>query len=285
MNDTRNPTPFSYCLNTSTIRGQGLSLPEMIEVAAEAGYQGIEPWVSELDAYVADGGSLDELSGRLSRHGLRVPNLIGFFAWGVDDPDARRQGFAEARRNMETAARIGCQALAAAPMGLVEEARPDFDALAERYAELIVIGREYGVTPMLEFWGLARTLGRLGEALFVAAECGQAEACILADVFHMFKGSGTFEGLKLLGPRTLGLLHLNDYPADPPRSRISDAGRVFPGDGIAPLGQILRDVQAAGYAGMLSLELFNEAYWRWDALHAATTGLQRMKDAVRIALA
>ena len=37
--------PFRYCFNTSTIRGQKLSLDKEITVTAEAGYSAIEPWV------------------------------------------------------------------------------------------------------------------------------------------------------------------------------------------------------------------------------------------------
>src|SRR5689334_17805424 len=43
--------PFGYCLNTSTISGQKLSLVEEVELAARAGYRGIEPWVRELEQY------------------------------------------------------------------------------------------------------------------------------------------------------------------------------------------------------------------------------------------
>src|SRR4051812_15656911 len=53
--------PFGYCLNTSTIRGQKLPIAREAALAAAAGYQGIEPWVNELDAHVAAGGSLDDL--------------------------------------------------------------------------------------------------------------------------------------------------------------------------------------------------------------------------------
>ena len=39
---------FHYCFNTSTIRGQKLSLVEEIDIAAKAGYQAIEPWINEI---------------------------------------------------------------------------------------------------------------------------------------------------------------------------------------------------------------------------------------------
>ncbi|OPZ84940.1 MAG: Inosose isomerase [bacterium ADurb.Bin429] len=268
--------PFGYCLNTSTIKGQNLSLLEEIAITAEAGYGGIEPWVSELDAYVEGGGDLDALGRRIADAGLEVPNVIGFFEWAVDDGARRAQGLREARRNLEQARRIGARRLAAPPMGITGGG-VNLDAVAERYAALLAIGEEYGVTPMLEFWGMSKSLGRLSEALYIAAETGRRDACLLADVFHIYKGSGNFAALRLLGPDTLGLFHVNDYPADPPRAVITDAARVFPGDGIAPLGQIFADLARAGFTGMLSLELFNPTYWAMDAREAAMMGLAKLK--------
>ena len=278
-------SPFSICLNTSTIRSQGLPLPAAVDIAAEAGYAGIEPWVSELDAFVAQGGSLGDLARQLADGGLTVPNLIGFFEWGVPDAARREAGFAEARRNMELAARLGCRGLAAPPMGLKDASGIDPRELAEHYARLVELGREYGVVPILEFWGVARTLGRLGDALSVVAECGQPEACLLADVFHMYKGTGHFAGLRHVGPGTIGLVHVNDYPATPGRAIATDADRVFPGDGIAPLGRILRDLRDGGYRGMLSLELFNRSYWERDPRWIARTGIEKVRQAVAAALA
>ncbi len=48
---------FRYCLNTSTIRGQDVGIVEEIRIAAEAGYDGIEPWMGTINKYVEDGGS------------------------------------------------------------------------------------------------------------------------------------------------------------------------------------------------------------------------------------
>jgi sugar phosphate isomerase/epimerase len=81
------------------------------------------------------------------------------------------------------------------------------------------------------------------------------------------------------------VFHMNDYPADPPRERITDADRVFPGDGTAPLEEILRTLASVGFRGMLSLELFNRTYWQQPALTVARTGLEKMQQAVRAAQA
>ncbi len=93
----------------------------------------------------------------------------------------------------------------------------------------------------------------------------------------MYKGGSDPNGLKLLGPATMFNVHVNDYPASPPRHEITDALRVFPGDGIAPLKQILSDLLAIGFHGFLSLELFNRDYWQKDALLIARTGLDKLK--------
>jgi sugar phosphate isomerase/epimerase len=74
------------------------------------------------------------------------------------------------------------------------------------------------------------------------------------------------------------VLHLNDYPAEPPPERLDDSFRVFPGDGCAPLTDILRTLRGTGGQKVLSLELFNRQYWAQDPLLVAKTGLTRMKQ-------
>ena len=276
--------PFQFALNTSTIRCGEIGLIDKIEVTRRAGYDGIEPWVEEIDAYQAQGGKLDDLAKRFRDAGLQVVNLIGFFAWASGDEGERREGLAEARRCFDMARHVGCPCVAAPPWGIHEMPGLDLFAIAERYAELIDIGKECGVVPVLEFWGIAKTLGHLGEALLVASECGRTEACVLADVFHIYKSTGHFRGLRLLGPKTLGLVHVNDYPATPPREAAADSDRVYPGDGVAPLDGIFRHLYEAGYRGALSLELFNETYWAQDALDVARTGLQKLQGAVAQAM-
>jgi sugar phosphate isomerase/epimerase len=76
---------------------------------------------------------------------------------------------------------------------------------------------------------------------------------------------------------------MNDYPADPPREALKDSNRVWPGDGIAPMKQILANLAANHCRVMLSLELFNADYWKLPALDACKTGLAKMKAAVQAA--
>ena len=278
-------SPFGFCLNTSTIRGQGLPIDRVVDIAAEAGYRGIEPWIRELDKYVQDGGSLPDLGRRIADRGLSVESAIGFFEWAVDDDDRRRKALDEARRNMEMLREIGGKRIAAPPTGATKPPLLDLRLVADRYRALLELGDEMGVVPQVEVWGFSATLGRLGDAALVAVESGHPRACILADVYHLYKGGSRVEGLALLNGAAMHAFHMNDYPADPPRPAIADADRVYPGEGVAPLGPILRTLRSIGFHGMLSLELFHPEYWKQDPLAVARTGLEKMRSVVRESLA
>ena len=276
--------PFSYCFNTSTIRGQKLSLDKEIEITAKAGYHAIEPWVNKIHDYAKSGGSLTELRRRIGDLGLTVESAISFSQWIVDDDAVRAKALEQNKRDMDVLARIGGKRIAAPPAGATRQAGLDLMKAAERYRALLDLGDEMGVVPQVEVWGSSKNLHRLGQAMFVVIESGHPKACLLPDVYHTYKGGSDFNGFKLLSAKAIQVFHLNDYPADPPRETIGDRDRVFPGDGIAPLTQILQDLHSNNNRAVLSLELFNPTYWKQDPLEVARTGLAKMKTAVNKAL-
>jgi 2-keto-myo-inositol isomerase len=272
-----------YGLNTSTIRGQKLSIDQMVDVAAKAGYQSIEPWIRDLEQFTANGGKLADLEKQIADSGLSVDSAIGFANWIVDDPAQRAAGFERMKHDMDLVRQIGGRRIAAPPVGATEQTGLDLSKAADRYHDLLELGRSMNVTPQLELWGFSKSLHSLGELLYVAIESGHPDACLLPDVYHIYKGGSDFAGLKLISGTSIHVMHINDYP-NIPREAISDADRVYPGDGIAPLAQIIQDLVSRGFAGTFSLELFNRQYWQQDALGVARTGLEKMKSAVEMAL-
>lgn len=271
---------FSYCLNTSTIMGQKLGIEREIEITAQAGYAGIEIWINSLQAYLDKGGKLADLRKKLNDLGLRVEDAIGFSQWSVDDNDTRIAALEQAKREMDMLAQIGCSRIAAPPAGATNQIGLDLRKAAERFRALQELGEKMGVRPQLEVWGFSQNLSRLSEVLYVAAEAGHPRTRILPDVYHLYKGGSDFDALKLMNGQTIEIFHLNDYPAEPSREQIADKDRVYPGDGVAPISQVLQDLAQAGGTKVLSLELFNRDYWAQDALTVAKTGLAKMKAAV-----
>ena len=271
-----------YCLNMSTVRGQKLSVPDQVDLAAKAGYHAIEPWMGDLHGYVESGGSASDLRKRIADHGLAVASAIGFAEWIVDDDQRRAAGLETAKRDMDLLRSIGGTHIAAPPAGATKETNLNLLKAAERYRSLVELGDSLGVLPQLEVWGFSTTLSKLSETALVCLESKHPKACMLLDVYHLHKGGSGFNGLRLVAGSAMHCFHMNDYPADPPRETIKDADRVYPGEGVAPLKEILSTMFATGFQGYLSLELFNPTYWQQDAHEVARTGLEKMRAAVGV---
>jgi sugar phosphate isomerase/epimerase len=198
----------------------------------------------------------------------------------VDDEALRKKGFAQMREEMEMMAALDCIRIAAPAAGITAADKLDLFQVGERYAALLALGRETGVTPQLEFWGSSR-FHHMGQALMAAAATNDSGARILADVYHLYRGGSGYECLKMIDGKLLEIIHMNDFPGTTPREKLEDKDRIYPGDGAAPLKQILTDLNAMEGEKILSLELFNRTYWEQDPLLVVKNGLEKMKMAVR----
>ena len=269
-------TRFIFSLNTSTVRGQKLSLPKLIELAARAGYQGLEPWMMEIESYLKEGNSIASLKKLANDAGITLVDCIGFPTWMAQDEEKSKAGFIQMEKEMGILAELGCTRVAAPAIGA--EAPLDLLKAGERYKKLLDLGRKTGVMPQLEFWGAYPAFFHLSQALAVAAAADDSDAKILADVYHLFRGGSGFEGLKLIDGQAISIFHLNDFPKDIPRTSQQDKDRVFPGDGAAPLQSLSDTLRKKGGEIVLSLELFNPEYYAMDPNYVAKTGLEKMKQ-------
>jgi 2-keto-myo-inositol isomerase len=274
-----------FALNTSTVRGQKLSITEQVDLTAKAGYDGIEPWIGDIKKYADGGGSLADLKQRISDSGISVDSAIGFAKWIVDDDQIRAAALKQAREEMDLVKAIGGTHVAAPPVGAhgSGDTSPPLAEIAKRYRALLEIGDEVGVVPQLELWGFSPVLSKLSEVAYVASEAAHPNACVLPDFYHIYKGGNDFASLSLIEASRMHCFHINDYPADPPQNEISDKDRVFPGDGICPLPQVIRQLVDNGFTGTFSLELFNPEYWQRDAMEVAVEGLQKSQTVVAAA--
>lgn len=270
---------FRFCLNTSTIMGQKPGLKGYLDIAARAGYDGVELWIRDLEEYIAQGNSAASLKKLISDAGLTFENAIGFAPWMVDDDSKRKSGMEQMEKEMNLLASLGCRRVAAPAAGVT--APLDLFKAGERYKALLDLGRKTGVMPQLEFWGAFPFFHHLGQVLMVAAVADDKDARILPDVYHLFRGGSGYEGLKMLNGNLVEVFHMNDFVADIPKEKQEDKDRVYPGDGAAPMKQILTDLKNMSGPKVLSLELFNQNYWKEDAFQVAKTGLEKMKSLVK----
>jgi sugar phosphate isomerase/epimerase len=278
--------PFGYCLNTSTIRGNQLDIVRVVEAAARAGFHAIEPWITELDAYTKAGGTLRDLGKRIADAGLTVENAIAFNAFLNDDPAERAAAMERLKTDMDKVAQIGGTRIAVPPGRAAANAAPvTLDNAAKYYREALEMGEKTGVRPLLELWGTHPVLGPLRNGIYVTVAAGRPDASLLLDVFHLYKSGTPFTSLKQINGAALHVIHINDYPQAADPSALNDGNRVYPGDGVAPFRQILRDLRDNGFRGCFSLELFNREYWAKSADENLKTGLEKIRSVVRQALA
>ncbi len=268
---------FTYCLNMATIRGHKLGFMKELEVASKAGFRSVEIWIDTLQAYLDSGGQLSDVRKRLNDLGITVENAIGFAPWIVADETKRKNGLDQMKREMEMLAQIGCKRTAAPPMGATDLPVLDLKQVAERYRNILELGDKTGVVPQLEMWGFSKNLSRVSDVLYVALESGHSSAKVLLDVFHLYKGGSSIDTLSLVNPSAIEIFHVNDYAANLPAATITDADRIYPGDGVAPVRRILQTLKHQKQPLIISLEVFNKTYYGQDALQVAKTGLAKMK--------
>ena len=267
-------SPWPLCLDTATIRPA--SLEEKVRIAAEAGYDAIEPWEGELAEWERSGKSLADLRTRIEDAGLFVPSVIGLCNAIPPTREQWAQSLVDSRQRMRMASAIGSQHIQVVP----QPARPwqEFDLAwaSARYRDLLEIGlADYQINPAMVFVQFLPGAARLGQAAAIALDADHPKAKIIPDVFHMHIGDSGFAGIRHLQGSFLAIFQFNDAPATPPKAELADEHRVFPGDGILPLEQCLKDLLAIRYEGCVSLELYNPEYWKRDLLSVAQEGREK----------
>jgi 2-keto-myo-inositol isomerase len=274
-------SPWPMCLNTSTIRPTPIL--KKIDAAAGAGFDALELWTQDLEKYQQGGGNVKELGRRIRDKGMFVVDVIGLWDGMPGDEDAYRAQMPTNRVRMKLAGDVGSRHIAVLP--LPDRENFDLKQATVRYRELLEIGLEdYGIRPAMEFVSIFKGVTRMGQAAQIALDADHPKACIIPDTFHLHNGGSGFNGIKFLQGDFIASFHWNDVPDTPPPGQMGDKDRIFPGDGILPLDQALRDLYFIGYQGPLSLELFRREHYRMDPLEVCRQGVEKMQANVARAL-
>lgn len=252
--------PFRISMNTSTLQAYELPADEQIRLVANAGFKGIEMWVRDIRSYIDAGGTAEELGELLDSNNLLLENMIGFSEWISDDAGMRAEAIDILRSDMEMIAAMGGRYIAAPVQGIDSVDRTKFDDYAERYRTILELGEETGVIPILEVWGTG-ALNQVTDCAHIAIGSGHQDATMLFDFYHVYRGGNSWNTIDLVNASKLPVMHMNDYPASPAREELTDADRVFPGEGICNFDEVIPKLYNAGFRGGFSVELFNRSYW------------------------
>ncbi len=159
------------------------------------------------------------------------------------------------RRRCEQFAALGLEKIYCPSITSRPVTAEDFAATPEAIRETGDITAGFGLTAMIEFARTSTHLATLPSSLEVIRAAGHPSVRPMLDFFHFWSGLSKLSDLDMLMPGELAHAHFQDLRPGP-RELIDNDSRVIPGDGIAPLGAILRTLAAKQYTGALSVELF-----------------------------
>jgi sugar phosphate isomerase/epimerase len=265
---------LEFCaINTATL-GFQTPIEDTIEAVAQAGFGGIAPWRREIE-----GRDVAAIARRIREAGLKVTG----YCRSTHIPAANKAGFlanVEAnRRALADAAVLGAQSFVMVVGGLPTGSKNIAAAraqVAEATALLVETGRKLGVRIALEplhpVYAAERScLSLLSEALDMCetiesvATSPWLGTCI--DVYHVWWDPNLARDIERAGAqqRIFGF-HVCDWLV-PTVDVLNDRGMM--GDGVIDVPSIRRQIEAAGYDGLVEVEIFSQRNW-WQRPIAET---------------
>lgn len=149
-----------------------------------------------------------------------------------------------------------------------------------RYKDLLQIGRQVAVKPVMEYISFFRPVSKLDHAWDIVQATHDDDATIIPDAFHTWNSHSSLEGWQQIPVERIAHHHFNDAPDHKPRGSQTDPDRVMPGDGVIDLDAEVEMLREKGYAdrnGTVSLELFNRDLWTKDPNDVLKVGMERMQ--------
>lgn len=258
--------PTQLLLDTISIKQ--VPLAEKIHITAEAGYDGIELRGNDLAQWSQAGHSLEKLADLIAQDGLVAPTLcteVDVYHWHhgrpMDDPDfvtALKQYFDQCQR-------LGCRML----FFPVMDTRGNLDETVRNFAWLCDQAASLDLTIALEFIGHVPKVDTIGTAWQVLQAANRRNSGIVVDIFHFYRGGSRLADLERIPPDRISVVHLDDAMPLPLNELIGAKHRLYPGDGVAPVREVVDSLRRNEYQGPYCVELFNEEYWASDALEVA----------------
>jgi sugar phosphate isomerase/epimerase len=218
-----------------------LSPPDMVEVAARAGY-------SHVGLRLVPATPEEHHFSLVADHELRRQTLARLRATGIGVLDVEilrlkpETVVADFEKILAVGAEFGASEL------LVAGNDPDEQRLTEHFAELCDLAAVYGLHPHLEFmpWTDARNLQ---QAARIVENAGRENGGVLVDAFHFDRSGSRLEELVKVAPSRLRYAQLCDVAGPRPGDmaeilRQARNERRFPGDGDCDLPGLLRGLPA-----------------------------------------
>ena len=268
---------MTLALHQTTSAGAGYR--GSLEGWSRAGIKYVELTHTHLDKFL----KTDSLAGArrvLIDLGL-TPVSCACEVFGLWEPNPDRAVLLESfRKRCEMFAALGLTRIYSPAVTTQRFTRDDYKTGADNMREVGEIAKQFGMTAMAEAVRSSTFISTLTTLLGMTRAAAHPNVAPLLDIYHFWSGLNKLADLDLIRPREIGHVHFQDVP-DIPRELLGQTTRFIPGDGIAPLTQILRKLAAKEYAGPLSVELFLPELQQGDPFEVARVIRRKAETVMR----
>jgi len=237
------------------------TLEDKLVAAADAGFDGVEIFEPDLVASPSSPGDIRVLCRDL---GLSIDLYQPFRDLDSTDPERFAANLRRAERKFDVMAELGADTvLVCSSVG--PDAVSDDDLLASQLAALASRAEARGVRIAYEALAWGTHVNTYEHSWEVVARADHPALGLCLDSFHILSRGSDPTPIADIPGEKLFFLQLADAPhLSMDVLQWSRHHRLFPGQGSFDLPGFLRPVLAAGYAGPLSLEVFNDVFRQAD---------------------
>ena len=245
------------------------TLPEKLEAIAAAKFKGVEIFENDLLSF---NGTPAEVRRMAAELGLEIITFQPFRDFeGMPEPH-RGKALSRAERKFDVMAELGCDLLLVCSnvspdaLGGVDRAAADFRELGERAAKR---GLRVGYEALA--WG--RHVSDYRDAWEVVRRADHPSVGLILDSFHILARKTDLTPMRAIPKDRIFLVQLADAPLlEMDYLSWSRHYRSFPGQGELAVDAFMDALQATGYDGLLSHEIFNDRFRAGSARSVAIDG-------------
>ena len=249
------------------------TLEEKLEAAASAGFDEVELFEPDL---IASALAPEEVRDRAGRLGLEIGLYQPFRDFEAVPEALLRENLRRAERKFGVMERLGADTMLVCSN--VSEAAIDDDALAA--AQLRALAEQaagHGIRIAYEALAWGRHVRDYDHAWRIVEAADHPNLGTCLDSFHILSRGADPSGIRDIPGEKIFYLQLADAP-----QLVMDVlqwsrhYRCFPGQGGFDLAAFLGHVLATGYAGPLSLEVFNDVFRQADPRRMAVDAMRSL---------
>jgi 4-hydroxyphenylpyruvate dioxygenase len=249
------------------------TLEEKLRVISAAKFDAVEIFENDLLAYEGRPRDVAVLCKDL---GLSICAFQPFRDFeGMGEPQ-RARNFVRAERKFDLMRELGtdlllvCSNVSSASLGGVDRAAADFRELGER-------AKARGLRVGFEALAWGKHVSDYRDAWEIVRRADHPNIGIILDSFHILAPRLPLSTIRSIPGDRIFLVQL----ADAPRLELdvlswSRHHRSFPGQGDLPISEFMEALAATGYAGPLSLEIFNDEFRAGLANSVAVDGYRSL---------